>query len=137
MRRSWCFAGSSAPTGVPALVNVTTLVGGVVLLLGGCAAYFVLVAGTGVLLLSLRMLLAVAAACQAGGAGLRTEPFNHLRLPQHRQWQLSRRRRPAHRRPGLPARLIPAFRHRLPLKQGPSRSSSRLSAASFRPDLPE
>lgn len=60
---SWSFAGSSAPSGAPALV------GGVVLVLGGCAAYFVLVGGAGgffgALLLSLGMLLAVAAADQA------------------------------------------------------------------------
>ncbi|MFD8981466.1 hypothetical protein [Streptomyces sp. NPDC059564] len=60
---AWCFGGSSAPPGAVALV------GGAVLLLGGCAAYFVLVGGTGgffgALLLSLGLLLAVAAADQA------------------------------------------------------------------------
>ncbi|MGW7103422.1 hypothetical protein [Streptomyces sp. NPDC054838] len=60
---SWCFAGSSAPTGAVALV------GGAALVLGACAAYFVLVGGSGgffgALLLALGMLLAVAAADQA------------------------------------------------------------------------
>ncbi|MFJ4318027.1 hypothetical protein ACIP46_22520 [Streptomyces lavendulae] len=60
---SWCFAGSSAPSGAVALA------GGAVLVLGVCAAYSVLVGGTGglfgALLLALGLLLAVAAADQA------------------------------------------------------------------------
>lgn len=60
---SWCYGGSSAPSGAVALV------GGAVLVLGCCAAYAVLVGGSGgffgALLLSLGMLLTVAAADQA------------------------------------------------------------------------
>ncbi|MFC6982321.1 hypothetical protein [Streptomyces cirratus] len=60
---SWCYGASSAPSGAVALV------GGAVLVLGSCAAYFVLVGGSGGffggLLLSLGMLLTVAAADQA------------------------------------------------------------------------
>ncbi|MEU7062362.1 DUF3592 domain-containing protein [Streptomyces sp. NPDC046161] len=60
---SWCYGGSSAPSGAVALV------GGAVLVLACCAVYGVLVGGTGgffgALLLSLGMLLTVAAADQA------------------------------------------------------------------------
>ncbi|MFB0629729.1 hypothetical protein [Streptomyces sp. AB3(2024)] len=60
---SWCYAASSAPSGAVAVV------GGAVLILGVCTAYSVLVGGAGglfgALLLSLGLLLAVAAADQA------------------------------------------------------------------------
>ncbi|MEU6890333.1 hypothetical protein ABZ934_00760 [Streptomyces sp. NPDC046557] len=60
---SWCFAGSSAPSGAFAVV------GGAVLILLACAAYCVLVGATGgffgALTLSLGTLLVVAAADQA------------------------------------------------------------------------
>lgn len=60
---AWCYGSSSAPP------DAVALVGGAVLLLGGCAVYFALVGGTGgffgALLLSLGLLLAVTAADQA------------------------------------------------------------------------